>query len=318
MLTSAILAGAAAQAVNAQGAFVLPTPAAGPVPMLSEAEARAHAAAWAHDFGPYNRTHLEERHGGRIDFAPLTPCPRGYFAATPYDEVPADVHPGVRNFHDPQWLVSLCSPDGTPVVSVAVAAYATNNVALESGTLTWRGPGGSEYFVQGIPAGQDFPESPERAAELAARRTGRRVTAVPELVLAGSAAPQYARWRITLDAPVAVRALKRGAVERTNVLYVGAPGDPRWSTTRTVGRNCRARPAPRRGRQRQQLRIRTEPAQLPDQLPDQLRLAPAGSGCREKHATGAQRAADLPDPGRQQRGRYERQNVGRCRGRQPG
>jgi hypothetical protein len=222
VLEPSLLTSEAARHLNAEGQFILSAPAAGAVPMITEAEAKVRAVAWARDFGSFNRSYLEKYHGAPIDFTKLQACSRAYFAASPYEDLPAGVPNFVRNYLGPQWLVSLCAADGTPQVSLAIAAYSTD-VTVESGHLKQAPFGGAEHFWEGISRGTELPVAPERAAELAARLTGRRVAAVPELVLSDAHyAPQYARWRIVLDDPALFRSLKSGTSIRTAEVYIGA------------------------------------------------------------------------------------------------
>ena len=214
-----------ARALDQGGNFILPRPAPQPYPILSEDQAKALAVTWARQFAPFIRQFLERGHGAPIELAKLDACPRPFFADTPYEPVVESDPNYVRNLFGPSWLLSLCGPDGVPRVSLAVAAYATD-VRLESGRIVFPMPHGNIFLAFGVPRGSNVPITPERAVAIITSLTGRRAAAVPELVLAGRPfAPQLARWRVTLDAAVEVRALESGQRVTVQDLYVGEAGD---------------------------------------------------------------------------------------------
>lgn len=218
------LIGDAASALSPRGQFELSVPAIGKPLQLSGEEASARAEAWARQFGPFLHGRLEQEHGASLDITTLTACPRPMYADTPYEDGGGDPITPVRNIFGPWWLVSLCTPTGEPAVSVAVAAYGTE-VQLERGRLKFPPVHGANFFAVGIPRGIALPVSPERAAEMAASTTGRRVTAVPYLVLVGRPhAPQAAMWRISLDGLATADVPASGRRVTTSQVFIGGLG----------------------------------------------------------------------------------------------
>ena len=108
----------------------------------------------------------------------------------------------------PWWLVTLCDRAGAPTLSVGVSAWATD-ITVQGGRLLFPRISGSEIFGVGIPTGHvgEYPSSPEEAIELTAKRSGRRVTEVPELImpLPEDGIPQFARWHLTLESVAGLR-----------------------------------------------------------------------------------------------------------------
>lgn len=223
---AAYVTGAAARSLNAEGQFVLPSPnLSGPYPQLTKAQAVALATGILRDFARFIWKGIEAEHGAFIDSADLRPCPEVYYAESPYQPPGASVDRMHRNFAGPYWLVSFCSSAGVAQLSVPVAAYATNMI-LRNGHVGWTKDTrirGAETFPKGIPLGTTYPVAPENAVELVASETGRRVKNVPELIQRTIGyPPQYAVWKLVLDAPVPVRVLATAAESDDSVLYVGA------------------------------------------------------------------------------------------------
>jgi hypothetical protein len=228
--------GEAARQIEEFGQFRLAGPAAGE---LAEAQAIALARAYMIGAAPWIGGVWERDRGARIDVRRLTACPRAYYAASAF-ALPTDAQPSLQQAVGPQWLVSMCSPDGMPVLSVAVSALATD-LRVEGGRLV--GPGGGQFTSAGIPARlSGVPVAPEEAVRLAAAGVGRRVTDVPELVLAGGPyAPQLAKWRLRLESPVTARGAKSGVAQTTSEVYLGFGETWNWTGLQTG----RADPTPR-------------------------------------------------------------------------
>lgn len=214
-----------ARQLGPDGRFVLPAPPHESYPQITAEEAAAQALAFTRKFAPYNRPSLERDHGRRIDFAALTIGSPAYYAASPYDPVPPRYSPGLRNGFGPHYLVYLVEGD-RPVMSVAIAAFGESRI--ENGELRLPMIGGMEFTSAGIPPGDGFsmPLSPEAAVRRVNSLTGARASAVPELVMPyHQYAPQFARWRITLDRPVSARPRSGGAARPTREVYVGLRGE---------------------------------------------------------------------------------------------
>lgn len=259
---------AASQALNSEGQFILGPPPPMPNPTIDEAEARLRAVAWARTFGQYVSGYLERDHGGTVDVNSIQPCRRAFFVDTPYEPLPEGTPNHIRNTYGPWWLVTLCSREGVPQVSLAVAAYATD-VRVVNGRIVLPNIHGNEFFPIGIPLGKTLTISPEQAVEVAHGATGRRTAEVPQLVLDGSfQVPQFARWRFRLDAPANLKVKATGRGVATQELYVthhARESNPQLAVFDPAGRRVTERtyyiPAQRYKEkpQRLDLRVRARP-----------------------------------------------------------
>lgn len=215
-------ADAAAAALAGDGAFHIAAhvPIAGAE--IDPAQASALAVAYAHTFGGWLNIAWEQDRGGKIDVTQLQACGPAAYARSPH--VNGGVKRGslpeaLRRALAPQYLVELCA-GGTPMVNIAVSAIAAD-ARVVGGQLV----GGDTRDFTSYGINPRMPRSvirPEDAALLAARATGQRVAEVPELVLPPfPGAPQLARWRITLEAPVKLRGRSSGIVRPTREVYAG-------------------------------------------------------------------------------------------------
>ena len=214
-----------ARELGPDGRFILPAPPHESYPQITAEEAAAQALAFTRKFAPFSRPYLEREHGRRIDFAALTIGSPAYYAASPYDPVPARYSPGFRNGFGPHYLVYLVEGD-RPVLSVAVAAFGESQIV--DGELRLPMIGGMEFTPAGIRPGDGFsmPLSPEAAVHRVSSLTGARASALPELVMPyHEFAPQFARWKITLDRPVSARTRSDGSTRSTREVYVGLRGE---------------------------------------------------------------------------------------------
>ena len=222
---------ALAARLDSRGRFVLPAPAAGAYSQVTPGEAAELALFAGQDAGRSTlfRSRLEEVHGAKIDFSKLRANSRVYYAATPYEPIPATFHPGLRNFYGPYYLVEL-EERGRPVVSVAVAAY--GEARVRDGQLIFpdRVPllHGNEFQVQGIPRGKRYsiPVSPEQAVALVGSATHTRIVQIPELIRPEVYyASQFVRWKVTLSHPVLVRVPGSAQSRCVRQLFVGLWGN---------------------------------------------------------------------------------------------
>lgn len=216
-----------AASLTPDGHFTLQGPLPDPYPQIAPERAAEIAIAHARTFGPFHRSYLENGHGRRIDFDALQVGSPVYYARSPYIPPPAGLHPGIHNRTGPYYLVYLVSPDGTPVLSVGVAAY-TQAWIDEEGFLQYPPSHGSDVLPQGVRTGRGFvmPVSPEQAVRLVGLATGARTVSAPEFVLPSSEyAPHYARWKIDLDRPVTARSRDGQRVITTREVYVGLWGE---------------------------------------------------------------------------------------------
>lgn len=223
--------GAAAASLTAEGLFVLPVPTApAERPIITPERARALAASYVLSFGPSAKRDWEEDRGRPIDISRLEVDPRVFYASSPYGLFPAGYHPAFTHGYGPWYLVRM-KVESTPVVHVAVAAYASQVEIDSEGYIRRPVERGMEFVSQGIPVDTTRPHlpgslSPEAAVVRVGRLTGARVSEVPELLWTGlPLSPASSLWKLTLDRTVRVRATKSGRVVEVGHLYVGAePG----------------------------------------------------------------------------------------------
>lgn len=166
---------------------------------VSATEAIGLATVYGRFYAVHIRSALEEEAKRAIRFERLVSCQPPFYATTMLRAQPM-MKNHVRNVLSPQWLVTLCD-DGTPVLSVAVAAQATD-IQVRGSLIEFPRSHGNEFFVRGIPSEWDgaVPLSPERAVLLAFSQTGLRVAAPPRLILTDpSWIPQAAQWILLLE-----------------------------------------------------------------------------------------------------------------------
>jgi hypothetical protein len=116
-----MVAGPAAMALDSQGRFRLEPPVSSDVPILTEQQARAIAAAWPKDFGSYILPFLEETRGGKINLSTLAPCGTPYYAEGAYEVPVAGVADRFTRPYGGWWIIGLCGGGGTPEVSIAIS-----------------------------------------------------------------------------------------------------------------------------------------------------------------------------------------------------
>jgi hypothetical protein len=184
------------------------------------------AVAFAPTFGPFLRGTLEREHGRSINIETLQVGSPVYYAETPYGPLPEDIHRGLRNAYGPYYMVYLVSPDGTPVLVVAVSGI--TEAGVENGRVKLPLNFGGDFYVEAVRLGEGFakPLSPEQALRRAGEATGARVTAVPALFGPDDTHHAvHARWKVALDRPVAVRSRTAGYTRHVRDLYVGLRGE---------------------------------------------------------------------------------------------
>lgn len=194
-------------------------------------EAVRYANAYGQDFAPLIMSFLEETRGSSINRKRLRACGRPLLAETAFEPLSSEFLVGVRRQFGSFWLVTLCA-DGEPQVSVAVSAIG-GGLSFVKGRLVTNGEIGNHFFAIGIPKGHsdEFPISPEQAAQFAYQTTGRHVTSTPRLVmpLHTEGIPQSAKWIVALDGPAKFR-LESRDVERGETA-IGLDIDGRGSAT---------------------------------------------------------------------------------------
>ncbi|HEX2076535.1 MAG TPA: hypothetical protein VHG08_02465 [Longimicrobium sp.] len=226
-ITEAV-AGSAEANLSPDGLFQLAPPLNAAHPQLTPERAVELANADLRVFGPNLLPYLERTHGAPIALDHLTPSPRVYYAVSPWQPLPATADLAVRQARGPFFLVTYVGPDGKPVLSSAVPAYATSVRFRRDGTYDPQSIL-SGFYVVGISRewNASLPISPEDAVVAAASATGLRVREVPELVLPGVGyKPQWSRWRVRLERPASLRRATGSQDEvRTDELFVGPRGD---------------------------------------------------------------------------------------------
>lgn len=222
--------GAAAANLDEEGLFRYPAPAAPSTePMISAERARELAVSFALSFGPVLERYWKQEHGQSFDFASLQADPRVLFQTTPYELFPEGFHDAFRRMFGPYYLVRLSS-GGRPRMSVAVSAYNSNVAIYPDGRLDLPVESGGEFFAHGLPVDSSrrdvmAPLLPEAAVAYVYRRTGVRVSEVPELVrMEWKWGPLGGGWKLTLERAVRVRTVSSGRTAEVRQLYLGREG----------------------------------------------------------------------------------------------
>ncbi len=222
-LLAAVTPELAAQ-IDADGHFLLPE-VVDTNPHLGREETQA-LAVWASTIlMPMVQGFLDETAQRHVPLSNLSVCGQ-VWAEQPNAVVPATVLPYAHWLFGPRWIVTFCR-GRTPTIAIAVAAYATN-LSLDSvgvfGSPAF-GPRGDEFLWRGLPLGWQSGVSvtPETAAMLIAKQTGRLVDRVPRLVVprVPTGLPFDAKWVVHLEQPVTVAGTDTAATWTTDELYVG-------------------------------------------------------------------------------------------------
>lgn len=223
----AVMTSSAAEAIGPDGKLDLGAPTGTGRAEISAARAGALAVALARNNLPYNHAWYDRMRGRPIPFQRLSVCGEPLRAASPFerlaiDDPDTDPHP-VQKSVGPFWLVRLCGPGGEAQINVVVSAYATDLVIRSDGTIDFPAIGGGNFMSEAIPIDQpdDGLPSAEEAVLIAAKLTGRRVAAVPELIAPyfREAGPLSARWRIRLDGSARLRG-SNGQTIQLSELYL--------------------------------------------------------------------------------------------------
>jgi len=224
---AAFVTAEAAANLDTDGRVILPGPLTQPYPQITESQARGFADAYRRIHLPHVIGVIERDRGGGIDVGKLRSCGRAYHVEPAIEPLPPNVLPAARRAYGPRWLITFCGSAGTPQVSVAVSAYATD-LALENGRLIYPVEGGEFFFVAGIPIGQadGLPGQPESAIAWFAARTGIRISRVPHLVMLPRTWPQLAYWKLELERPAMLRSLRAGKTRSVSTVYF--IDDSRW------------------------------------------------------------------------------------------
>ena len=225
-LVKAMTSGAAV-AIGSSGKLELAAPPNTGRSQISGEKAGVLATAVARHNLPYNHKLYDGQRGQALPYASLVVCGEPLYAWSAFERLAFDdpataAHPLQKSI-GPFWLVKLCAPGTAPQVNVAVSAYATDLGIRADGGVDFPAVGGGDFFAEGIPDSQRSDELPsaEAAVVFAANLTGRRVAAVPELIVPfwRDDSPFGARWRIRLDGPARLRD-SSGRVAQFSEAYV--------------------------------------------------------------------------------------------------
>ena len=233
----------AAKFVGSDGRLQLGAPTNTGRDQISGEQAGALAVGVAKFNLPYTSKKWDAQHGSPIAYQHLAVCGQPLYAASPFERLEIDdpstqAHP-LQKALGPHWLVTLCGPAGDQQVKIVVSAYSTELTIDARGAVVFPPIGGDDFSPEGVPSARIADELPsaEAAVVLAAKLTGRRVAAVPELIspFYRDGDPFGARWRIRLDGPAHVRAAT-GQVIETSEVYIShvhdtdKPGSRTWAS----------------------------------------------------------------------------------------
>lgn len=185
LLTPEIAAG-----LNAAGRFSDQQPEAGYRSPRSRAAALALIPEFLNQWFESQRHVWEARHGGRIARAQLRRCGAIPYASSPYVVAAMTPEQPLRVDAIGHYLITLCSALGIPQVIVTVPVERGLLASTPDADLAGVG-------ALGVPIEMTGPRfvTAEHAVRIAAARTGRRVSAVPELIYPRFGQSLEARWR---------------------------------------------------------------------------------------------------------------------------
>lgn len=220
--------GSALQSLDASGHFVLSKvgiPADQPV--IDEGRALELAVAYLRTVGGNSALIAQlqsERRGGPVNIDRLKASNRVEAALSAYETTPPEYGAATLRSRGSAFIVRFLEDD-EPVISVAVAAHATD-VTIVDGKLQFPADFGNEFAIAGDPIGQGFetPISPERATQIAAEATGAKIDRQPLL-----RRPEwlfsvfYSRWLLHFDTPVRFRRAGTDVEVESTSVYVGDP-----------------------------------------------------------------------------------------------
>lgn len=208
------------------GEFSAPAVPSEAWPQLGYGGARRFAEAYVRSFGSTSKSLWSKDASVAIEPKDLRICSGPLFAKSAYTFGADDIPEALRNAVGGQFIVQYCDATGSARLLVSIAASATSLRIVQGGRLEFPREGAeNSILAQGIQ--REFSGAPaippmREAMLLAAATTGRKIAAIPELVLAPiPSGALFARWRITLDEPVSVSTLRGGSVTGVTTVFVG-------------------------------------------------------------------------------------------------
>jgi len=227
-----VVTGAASAALDHSGHFQLPTSSGTEPPSISAAEAERLAPALAHASAALGGLpSAEAERGEPIQWSELRACRRTLYALSswlPLDQtvLTSPYGAATQRAFGPHYVVSLCETGSDPSLTVAVSAYSTD-LTVKGGDIVYPAIGGSWFQWRGTPRTQEaeLRIGPERAVAVAARFTGRKITAVPALIIPDRRDGNVldSRWSLSLDGPASLVTKSNRDVVSAQTVFV------RWS-----------------------------------------------------------------------------------------
>ncbi|WKW13449.1 hypothetical protein Strain138_002769 [Pseudogemmatithrix spongiicola] len=215
-INPALLTPEVAAQLDARGMFPLQQPEAGYINPRSRSDADSLARRAIASQAAEYLIQWQMRRGAAIDIGRLERCGPILYSASAYEVAMMTPQHLVRQEVGGRYEMVFCGPDGrrTLYVSVPIEEIMVESEAF--GDL-------ANVLVAGIPIAGEHTElpSPEEAARIAAKRTGRRVASVPERVNTRFRWPT-SRYMVRLDRPVAVHGLGSFMADTISVVFVGS------------------------------------------------------------------------------------------------
>jgi hypothetical protein len=168
-----------------------------------------------------------ETHGGPIDFPALRICGRSFYMKSSFQPLDATIQAdGLRSGIEARWLMTFCSPSGTPTIvhNQRAATHAT----AANGVLVVPPEAAGDFFTSGVPLSRpSLVRSPETAVARVYAVTETRISKLPEmfhdLVSVGptgaNGRPFDPYWKVEIESPVTVATTAQGSIQ-SRVFYV--------------------------------------------------------------------------------------------------
>ena len=212
-----------AASLTRDGRFILPDAAVNPVGQLGERDAESVATQYVRQFAKLKIDQWSREFGSNVDTTALHVCDRAFHAASAYEPLTASglSEVTIRTF-GPQWIVPMCGRGEVTQVVVSFSALASELAVKPSkgAALPWERAISMSFGVPSRTASAIF--SPEGAAAMAFKESGKRVSSIPELIATPMPqVPSLVRWRVGIEAPVTVKGNDSGQERQLTSLLAG-------------------------------------------------------------------------------------------------